>query len=119
MATFMARVELHDAIYQDYVNLHSHMTQEGFTNTIRSDVQPDRQPHARAGHRKGHSRRAEDDEAFRRVDVGIYWLHVGRSGASAAACVGLYLLIAVRCTAEWWHTHIRRAGHHAAIAVRT
>jgi hypothetical protein len=44
---------------------------------------------------------------------------VGRSGASAAACVGLYLLIAVRCTAEWWHTHIRRAGHHAAIAVRT
>jgi hypothetical protein len=36
MATFMTRVELHSAVYQDYVNLHSFMAQEGFTNTIRS-----------------------------------------------------------------------------------
>jgi hypothetical protein len=38
MATFSARVELHSATYQDYVALHGHMTQQGFTNTIRSDA---------------------------------------------------------------------------------
>jgi len=38
MATFMTRVELHSANYQDYANLHAYMTQEGFTNTIRSDA---------------------------------------------------------------------------------
>jgi Ni,Fe-hydrogenase I small subunit len=37
MATFMTRVELHGAKEQDYVNLHSHMAQEGFTTTIRAD----------------------------------------------------------------------------------
>lgn len=37
MATFMTRVELHDANYQDYVNLHAYMGREGFTNTITSD----------------------------------------------------------------------------------
>ncbi len=37
MASFMTRVELHGAAYQDYVNLHSFMAQEGFTNTIRSN----------------------------------------------------------------------------------
>ena len=37
MAVFMTRVELHGAVYQDYVNLHTYMAQEGFTNTIRSD----------------------------------------------------------------------------------
>ena len=36
MASFMTRVELHGATYQDYVNLHTYMAQEGFTNTIRS-----------------------------------------------------------------------------------
>jgi hypothetical protein len=36
MASFMTRVELHGAAYQDYVALHGHMTQQGFTNTIRS-----------------------------------------------------------------------------------
>jgi hypothetical protein len=33
---FMTRVELHDASYQDYANLYSHMAKEGFSNTIRS-----------------------------------------------------------------------------------
>lgn len=37
MPTFITRVELHDATYQDYVKLHGYMAQEGFTNTIRSD----------------------------------------------------------------------------------
>ena len=36
MATFMTRIELHDAQYQDYVNLHTLMDREGFTNTITS-----------------------------------------------------------------------------------
>ena len=36
MASFITRVELHAATYQDYVNLHAYMSQEGFTNTIRS-----------------------------------------------------------------------------------
>jgi len=36
MASFMTRVELHGATYQDYTNLHAYMAQEGFTNTIRS-----------------------------------------------------------------------------------
>jgi hypothetical protein len=33
----MTRIELHDAKYQDYLNLHSYMSQEGFTTTIRAD----------------------------------------------------------------------------------
>jgi len=37
MTSFIIRVELHDATYQDYVKLHDFMAQEGFTNTIRSD----------------------------------------------------------------------------------
>jgi hypothetical protein len=37
MAAFNTRVELHDADYQDYLNLHSYMAQEGYTNTIRAD----------------------------------------------------------------------------------
>ena len=37
MAMFITRVELHDATYQDYVNLHSYMGQQGFTTTIRGD----------------------------------------------------------------------------------
>jgi hypothetical protein len=37
MATFMTRVELHGAVYEDYVKLHAYMAQEGFTTTIRSD----------------------------------------------------------------------------------
>jgi hypothetical protein len=37
MATFITRVELHDATYQDYVKLHGYMGQEGFTTTIRGD----------------------------------------------------------------------------------
>lgn len=37
MASFMTRVELHGANYQDYVNLHAHMTHEGFTNRIRGN----------------------------------------------------------------------------------
>jgi hypothetical protein len=36
MVAFNTRVELHDATYQDYLNLHSYMAQEGFTNTIRA-----------------------------------------------------------------------------------
>jgi hypothetical protein len=35
MANFMTRVELHGATFDDYVNLHTHMAREGFTNTIR------------------------------------------------------------------------------------
>ena len=38
MASFMTRIELHSATYQDYVSLHGYMAQEGFTNTIRSDA---------------------------------------------------------------------------------
>ena len=38
MTSFMTRVELHGATYQDYVALHGHMTSQGFTNTIRSDA---------------------------------------------------------------------------------
>lgn len=37
MASFITRVELHGATYQDYTNLHAYMGQEGFTNTIRSN----------------------------------------------------------------------------------
>ena len=35
MATFLTRVELHDATYENYVQLHDFMGQEGFTATIR------------------------------------------------------------------------------------
>jgi hypothetical protein len=35
VAKFIARVELHDATYSDYLQLHGFMQQEGFTNTIR------------------------------------------------------------------------------------
>lgn len=35
MRTFIIRVELHDATYQDYMKLHTCMGQEGFTNVIR------------------------------------------------------------------------------------
>jgi hypothetical protein len=38
MATFMARVELHGANYQDYVNLHAYMARQGFTTTICADT---------------------------------------------------------------------------------
>jgi hypothetical protein len=31
----MTRVELHDANYQDYTNLHAYMAAEGYTTTIR------------------------------------------------------------------------------------
>jgi hypothetical protein len=34
MTSFNTRIELHDASYQDYLNLHSHMAQEGYTTTI-------------------------------------------------------------------------------------
>lgn len=37
MSRFTTRVELHNATYQDYVNLHAYMSQEGFTNTLRGD----------------------------------------------------------------------------------
>jgi hypothetical protein len=37
VAKFMTRVELHDATYNDYLQLHGFMRQEGFTNTIRGD----------------------------------------------------------------------------------
>jgi hypothetical protein len=37
MATFITRVELHSATYQDYVELHGFMSQEGFSTTIRAD----------------------------------------------------------------------------------
>ena len=35
MSAFLTRVELHGAVYQDYVNLHTHMKALGFSNTIR------------------------------------------------------------------------------------
>jgi hypothetical protein len=35
MATFLTRVELHDATYQNYVELHGFMAQEGYSTTIR------------------------------------------------------------------------------------
>jgi hypothetical protein len=34
MASFNTRIELHEANYQDYVNLHSYMAQEAYTTTI-------------------------------------------------------------------------------------
>ena len=34
MAMFMTRVELHDANWNDYVNLHAAMAKQGFTTTI-------------------------------------------------------------------------------------
>jgi hypothetical protein len=37
MSSFNTRIELHQANYQDYVNLHSYMAQEGYTTTIRGD----------------------------------------------------------------------------------
>jgi hypothetical protein len=37
MAAFNTRVELHDANYQDYLNLHSYMAHEGYTSTIRAN----------------------------------------------------------------------------------
>ena len=37
MPNFMTRVELHNATYQDYENLHSAMETEGFERTITSD----------------------------------------------------------------------------------
>lgn len=37
MARFTVRVELHDATWQQYVELHEHMSAEGFTNQIASD----------------------------------------------------------------------------------
>jgi hypothetical protein len=38
MASFITRVELHDADYQDYINLHLYMRQEGYTTTIRANA---------------------------------------------------------------------------------
>jgi hypothetical protein len=37
VAKFMTRVELHDATYNDYLQLQGFMRQEGFTQTIRGD----------------------------------------------------------------------------------
>ncbi len=37
MAQFTTRVELHNADWNDYVNLHAAMKQRGFSQTIRSD----------------------------------------------------------------------------------
>jgi len=37
MTWFMARIELHHASYQDYLNLHSYMAEGGYTTTIRAD----------------------------------------------------------------------------------
>jgi hypothetical protein len=34
MGSFNTRIELHEANYQDYVNLHSYMAHEGYTTTI-------------------------------------------------------------------------------------
>ena len=34
MASFMTRVELHDATYQNYVELHGFMAQEGYSTAI-------------------------------------------------------------------------------------
>lgn len=37
MGSFITRVELHDATYQNYVQLHEFMRQEGFTTTIQGN----------------------------------------------------------------------------------
>ena len=37
MPAFTTRVELHNAIWSDYENLHKQMKQQGFSQTIRSD----------------------------------------------------------------------------------
>jgi hypothetical protein len=37
MPSFTTRVELHDATWQDYENLHSQMQAQGFARTIGSD----------------------------------------------------------------------------------
>jgi hypothetical protein len=37
VATFITRVELHGATYQDYLQLHGFMAHEGFTATIKGD----------------------------------------------------------------------------------
>jgi hypothetical protein len=37
MAAFTTRVELHSAIYQDYVTLHAAMERRNFSRTIRGD----------------------------------------------------------------------------------
>lgn len=37
MTSFNTRIELHEANYQDYVNLHSYMAEEGYTTTIRAN----------------------------------------------------------------------------------
>lgn len=37
MSTFVIRVELHSATWQDYDTLHQEMGKEGFSRTIRSD----------------------------------------------------------------------------------
>lgn len=37
MASFTVRVELHDADWDDYEQLHGYMKKEGFARTIRSD----------------------------------------------------------------------------------
>jgi hypothetical protein len=37
MSLINTRIELHQANYQDYVNLHSYMAQEGYKTTIRGD----------------------------------------------------------------------------------
>ena len=37
MAKFATRIELHDATYHDYLQLHGFMRQEGFTTTIQGD----------------------------------------------------------------------------------
>ena len=38
MSQFTTRVELHNANYQDYQNLHSYMEAEGFSRTIQDDT---------------------------------------------------------------------------------
>lgn len=37
MSTFITRVELHGATYEDYGELHGHMALEGYSTTIRAD----------------------------------------------------------------------------------
>jgi len=37
MASYLARVELHSATYQDYEKLHGFMQNRGFTRTIKGD----------------------------------------------------------------------------------
>ena len=37
MSAFNTRIELHDANYQDYEDLHSNKAQEGYKTSIRSD----------------------------------------------------------------------------------